>query len=265
MTRREALLESDRPETVLAAWGKLPEGVESGELGHVLVQALEGDPKAVHQYVDRSRQLVTALLRIAQEGRAEGIDEQLLQRLLFVGILDAPFSPWVERMGAELGAPLFWISRLRGSLPGLAPLTPPVRRRGRAGVMAIDEKTHRSFLAAAIAELQLAETETSPLAKLQERLALSFEELGALFGVSRQAATKWLRAGVPVARQGKFRDLLALVDLLERKLKRERIPAIVRQPARVYGGKSILEMVAAGRASEVLEATRRAFDWSSAA
>ena len=47
---------------------------------------------------------------------------------------------------------------------------------------------------------------------------LSKSELGRLFGVTRQAIDGWRVGGVPADRQEKLASMLALADLLERKL-----------------------------------------------
>jgi hypothetical protein len=55
-------------------------------------------------------------------------------------------------------------------------------------------------------------------------------------------------------------ELDAATDLLERRVKRERIPAVVRRPAEILGGRSLLEMVLSGGHAEVRDAVSRMFD-----
>jgi hypothetical protein len=43
------------------------------------------------------------------------------------------------------------------------------------------------------------------------------------------------------------------------------VPGIVRRPAEVYGGLTMLEMIAADRHEELLEFTRASFDFGRAA
>ncbi len=102
------------------------------------------------------------------------------------------------------------------------------------------------------------------LATIEGPLALSKTELGRLFGVSRQAVDGWHRHGIPPARQAKAATVAAIVDLLAHRLKEERIPGIARRPARAYGGLTMLEMIERGRHEELLELTRRSFDWAAA-
>jgi hypothetical protein len=91
---------------------------------------------------------------------------------------------------------------------------------------------------------------------------LSASEAGRLFGVSRQALSKWLTQGVPVDRLETIADLAAATDLLVRYLKLDRIPATVRRKADRLGGFSLLDLVAAGGSRATLDACRAMFDFS---
>lgn len=104
------------------------------------------------------------------------------------------------------------------------------------------------------------EIRTDPLERLQELWGLSGADVGRLFGVSRQAVAKWSRTGVPADRAPALSDLAAATDLLDRKLKRERIPAVVRRPADRLGGRSLLDLAGEGRHREVLAVVREMFD-----
>jgi len=81
-----------------------------------------------------------------------------------------------------------------------------------------------------------------------------------MFGVSRQAVSKWFGNGIPAERAETLADLDAATDLLARKVKRERIPAVVRRSAQRLAGASLLELAEEGRHREVLEAVREMFD-----
>jgi hypothetical protein len=98
-----------------------------------------------------------------------------------------------------------------------------------------------------------------------EAFDLSKSELGRLFGVSRQAIDGWLVKGVPSERQEKLATLLAVTDLLERKLKAGRLPGIARRAAAAYDGQTMLDLMAADRHDELLAKVRESFDWASAA
>ena len=76
---------------------------------------------------------------------------------------------------------------------------------------------------------------------------LSQAKAAALFGVSRQAFAKWLQRGVPADHAVAVADLKAATDLLERYLKRDRIPAVVRRPIPKLDGVSLLDLLSACR------------------
>lgn len=88
---------------------------------------------------------------------------------------------------------------------------------------------------------------------------LSQSDAGRLFGVSRQAVSKWLDGGVPADRSEAMADLSAATDLLVHHLQRDRIPAVVRRPARALGGRSLLDLVAEHDTGAVLDACRSMF------
>ena len=91
---------------------------------------------------------------------------------------------------------------------------------------------------------------------------LSRTDLGGLFGVSRQAVSKWITDGVPGDRVEQVADLEAITDLLDRYLKRDRIPAVVRRRAPRLGGSSLLELIGEGRSHDALRLTREMFAFS---
>lgn len=91
---------------------------------------------------------------------------------------------------------------------------------------------------------------------------LSRAELGELFGVSRQAVTKWLSDGVPADRSPVVADVEAITDLLDRYLRRDRIAAVVRRDAPRLGGTSIIGLVQSGRSSDALRLTRQMFTFA---
>lgn len=101
---------------------------------------------------------------------------------------------------------------------------------------------------------------TSPLERLTKLWGLSNAEAARMFRVSRQAFSKWLEKGVPFDRAPAVADLDAATNILDRKLKRERIPAVVRRPAASLGGKSLYEIACEGRHREVREAVTEMFD-----
>ena len=93
---------------------------------------------------------------------------------------------------------------------------------------------------------------------------MSQSESARLFGVSRQAVSKWLARGMPEDRVESIADLAAATDLLVRYVKRERVPAVVRRKASAMGGMSLIDLVGKSRSRDVLEACRSMFDFDRA-
>jgi hypothetical protein len=102
--------------------------------------------------------------------------------------------------------------------------------------------------------------ELDPLDRFTTVWNLSDSETARAFGVSRQAFSKWRREGVPAERARALADLDAATGILERRLERERIPAVVRRPAEMLGGRSLLELARAGEHAEVHRAVATMFD-----
>jgi len=102
------------------------------------------------------------------------------------------------------------------------------------------------------------------LSRILSAWGLSASAAARVFGVSRQAVSKWLAKGVPEERLEMVSKLSAATDLLVRYLKRERIPAVVRRPAAALDGVSLLKLVQQGRPQAVLEASRAMFDFGRA-
>ena len=101
---------------------------------------------------------------------------------------------------------------------------------------------------------------TEPLERLLKLWGLSAAEAARMFQVSRQAFSRWRSAGVPPARADAVSALAAATDLLERYVKRERIPAVVRRPAETLGNRSLYETACEGEHQKVREETARMFD-----
>jgi len=101
---------------------------------------------------------------------------------------------------------------------------------------------------------------TEPLERFVELWGLSNAAAARLFGVSRQAFSKWLRTGPPAARSTAVADLAAATDMLDRYVKRERIPAVVRRPASNLGDRSMIDLIADGETRTVRDAVAAMFD-----
>lgn len=90
---------------------------------------------------------------------------------------------------------------------------------------------------------------------------LSQAEAARIFGVSRQAISKWISQGAPAERAESIADLAAATDLLVRYLKRDRIPAVVRRPMSARQGASLLDLMRTGQTRELLAVCREMFSF----
>jgi hypothetical protein len=99
-----------------------------------------------------------------------------------------------------------------------------------------------------------------PLRQLCSRWDLSNAAAARMFGVSRQAFSKWLEHGPPPDRSTTIADLAAATDLLAARVHPDRIPAIVRRPADDLDGATMLELAHGGRTAELVEHVRSWLD-----
>jgi hypothetical protein len=266
---------SSEPEDVLRELRRLEVRVR---LERPLNQALRGQLEAVRRYVAAYQRLADRLLETVHVARPDVVvrtDAGLLivdfkgvpSRAPVCALLEAsaegPFSPWVALYGTDDGLALNLLSQLRAYLPGADPLMPP-SGRSAAAHWDVDDLQLRRFLRSVRRVLNLVE-EGDPLRDIMTALDLNLTELGALFGVSRQAAAQWLDQGVPSDRQSKVATVAAVCDLLERKLKPGRLPGIARRPARGYGERTMLQVIADDEHDWLLDSVRDSFHWASTA
>jgi hypothetical protein len=239
-----------------------------------LTAAMEGSPEGARQYVSSYRLLAEELIGEAHRTLPDAVVEAGNGRLAIAdshgrparalfGVLEnasveAPFTAWANEFDAAEAVALFAANHVR-SLVGALVLTPPAEP-----LRLVDDLAAQRFQRCVRRELS-EPADDNPLARVMRLFKLSKSELGRLFGVSRQAVDGWLANGVPTDREDKLATLLALADLLERKLKADRIPGIARRPAEAYGGKTMLELVAEDRQRELLGLVRDSFAWSQAA
>ncbi|MEO6821807.1 MAG: hypothetical protein ABI468_04950, partial [Candidatus Nanopelagicales bacterium] len=66
--------------------------------------------------------------------------------------------------------------------------------------------------------------------------------------------------GVPADRSVAMADLAAATDVLERYVRRDRIPAVVRRPADMLGGVSLLDLAQTGDTASVRRQVAAMFD-----
>lgn len=247
-----------------------------------LPRALSGDRQQVRAYVHAYRELTDRMLHSVSDARPDLIvfDDQhrvlvaveakvrgrqpatvsWVKAALEQEAMSAPFSDWVGTLGPGRGTAVAIAASLRVTLPGTEPLARPRRRRLPRWQLSDGDVVR--FYRAVVDELS---REEAPLDHIAAVLDLTQTELAALFAVRRQAIDQWHARGVPAERQEKLATIGEIADLLAAKVKRDRIPGVVRRSAPVYGGRSALEAIAAGDEERVLSELRDAFDWAVAA
>jgi len=104
------------------------------------------------------------------------------------------------------------------------------------------------------------ELNASPLQRTVRLWDISVTQLGQMFGVSRQAASKWLADGPPASRRDHVAVLGQVTDLLDQWVKRERIPAVVRRPVEALGGRARLDVALAGEFEVLRDEVADTFD-----
>jgi transcriptional regulator with XRE-family HTH domain len=278
----EKILSESTPERVADAAegiaGAAMQGIESS-----MPEALHGERAQLRIYIDAYLLLQLLMLNAVGKARPDVIayDEahntvtlfeakpyqasgqqpvRWLKAALEQEAMSAPFSEWVGTLGAGRGTAVAFVAQLRSMLRDTKPLASP--RERRLPMWPLSDQQVVTFYRAVGDELARIDT---PLERIASVFGVSRTELARLFGVRRQAIEQWEARGVPAERQEKLATLDAIVDVLTAKLKLDRIPGVLRRPASAYGGRSILEAVAADEQALVLDELRNAFDWAAAA
>ena len=88
---------------------------------------------------------------------------------------------------------------------------------------------------------------------------LAGQEAADGFGVYQETLEGWLKDGVPADYAEPLAKLSAATDVLLHYLKAERIPAVVRRPADLLGGKSLMDLYSERDMAGILEACRSMF------
>jgi transcriptional regulator with XRE-family HTH domain len=267
------IFHGDDEQIVRAALHGLREGELLTSLSQCLPDALQGSADACRVYVADYRRLTKALLEEGRSVRPDLIvpttagltfcDRAGRPANALIGVLEnasaeGPFTAWVLRMSVSEAVALHLVNRVRGLLgcPVLAePSEPPE---------VDDDVAAQRFVRRVRFHLNNPDT-MNPLQRIMEAFDLSKTDTAGLFGVSRQAISLWLSDGVPTDRQEKVTALLALLDILQRKLKADRLPGIARRRAPAYGGVTMLDLIAQDRHDELLAITRESFAWHQAA
>lgn len=104
------------------------------------------------------------------------------------------------------------------------------------------------------------EVRTAPLLRLTSLWDLSNAGAARVFGISRQAFSKWLATGPPADRVDDVAAVDDITTLLDRYVKRERIPAVVRRKSERFDDMSIVERLEAGDYKDTADLVRSTFD-----
>jgi hypothetical protein len=276
-TLERTLFRAREPERVRGALRQLQDGRLLASLGAQLELALRGSDDGAREYVRAYRELTGCLLAnghrihldllvVTDEGEialvdANGKPARAPIEAVENTAAEAPFTPWAATYELADAVGLDLTSRVRVLLGDRA-LTSPAT--GNGWVPVADDLDAQRFIRRVRHYLNHPDA-VDPLRRIADAFGLSKTELAGLFGVRRQAVDQWLARGVPPERQEKVATLGALVDLLERKLKPERLPGVARRPAPAYGGETMLELIRRDRHRELLDLVRASFDWATAA
>lgn len=134
----------------------------------------------------------------------------------------------------------------------------PTDLEARVSRLAADLDDDPEALRRAVA-LLTRRTTSLELARMLDSWGLSAADLGRMFGVSRQAAARWVPDGVPPDRAADVGALVAADAVLRRFVEPDRIAAVVRRhPA--DGSPSLLELAEDGRFTQVHDEAQATFD-----
>lgn len=264
-------LRSDDPQSVERLC-EIAYSDEQESFSRIIPEALSGNRSAAHHYVAVWRRVKDSVLRGLHEAQPDlviAVGDHLYiadvnlgpslgsSVLLDSEALEAPFSNWITKTNdVGIGTCAALIQKVREITPSLHPVALPVYAIPHWDQSEAQIRAFRRHVNAA-----LSETDPS-LERIRQVFDLNLTQLGALFGVSRQAVTQWLETGVPDDRLEKVARVASIADLFNYRLRSDRIPGVVRREASAYGGLSALDMIRDDRQDELLALTRRSFDWA---
>lgn len=258
--------------------------VEVRSLEEAVRRASTGDRDAAREYVLNWQRLADGLLALLHQqrpdlvlrdpdGRFVIVDvkgdpvETTPDRLLAVAAV-APCSGWVAQAGLGRGIALKLLAEIREEVPGSVPLVP------KAGLCVHWAPGDAVRAAVRLIERVLGEKSENDerrtgsvtlLRRAMELFELDRTEFARIFGVRRQAVEQWERRGVPAKRRAKLATMVAVGELLARRLRPGLLPGVARRVARAYQGLTMLEMIQRDRHDELLEDVRKSFDWATTA
>lgn len=164
-------------------------------------------------------------------------------RLAGVKVLDASTASGADSAGGWLAWSLAHELRDLAAAYGVPAerIRPPRPRLGRPRKRTVLDSARLFTLAQ---EVMRVTGTPAFLDEVQQVFGLSSAEAGKLFGVSRQAVDQWRLNGVPAERIADVERVAEVARVLYEELIPERIPQVVRNPARGLGGRSILDVLA---------------------
>ena len=98
-----------------------------------------------------------------------------------------------------------------------------------------------------------------PLKKVLGLWNLDGQRAAEGFGATTEQLEDWIKHGVPSEMVEPLSDLSAATDILLHYLNADRIPAVVRRPSRVIGGKSLVDLYGERDMAGILDACRSMF------
>lgn len=269
------IFEADTPDAAAEGLGREFDRALKG-LEEALRGASRGSTEAARRYVELWNAFASDVLEAAATARPDVVVRDAGGQLILVEykectrdlILDAApvaaLSPWISSAGLATGLGLWWLAELRTAVRSAPPLRPP-GDAWRPWADLDQVRTAIRLVRLALVHHVAPRLESSPLERVAELYGLDRPGLAGLFGVSRQAVEQWEVRGVPAERQAKLTAVLAIGELLERKLRPGVLPGVARTPAEAYGGRTMLELIAADRHDWLLQDVRDSFDWASTA
>lgn len=249
---------------------------ELKDLEEALRGAARGSLAAARQYLSTWETLTSGTLNLVREARPDAIivDEEgrisLIQLkectrdVLMATAPIAPFSPWVSLLGLRRGLVLRLLAEVRAAVPGAMPLIPPPVK-GEPWASPDEMRMALHLCETALTQRSEYAKTLAPLTRVMQLFELERTEFARLFGVSRQAVEQWEERGVPSERWAKLTTILAVGELLARKLRPNALPGVARTKAGAYGGRTILELIAGDQHEWLLNDVRESFDWAATA
>jgi len=137
----------------------------------------------------------------------------------------------------------------------VATLTAADSERAAAALVTAD-----ASVAARLAQYLERHLSTEPLARFERVWQLSASQAAAVFGVSRQAYAKWRAGGIPAERRVDVGLADEATATLLAHVQVDRIPAVVRRPSAMLGGRSLLDVARAHDLRAVRDEVEAVFD-----